>query len=78
MLALNGGSPLRNSPFPSWPIYGHGEEEALLAVLHSDRWFLAEHTERFERNFAAFQEAKFGIATSNGTRGPFTTARQQK
>ena len=67
MLALNGGSPLRNSPFPSWPIYGHGEEEALLAVLHSDRWFLAEHTERFERDFAAFQEAKFGIATSNGT-----------
>ena len=67
MLALNGGSPLRTTPFPSWPIYGPGEEKALLDVLHSGRWFLDEHIERFERDFASFQEAKFGIATSNGT-----------
>ena len=67
MLALNGGPPLRTTPFPSWPIYGPGEEKALLDVLHSGRWFLDEHIERFERDFASFQEAKFGIATSNGT-----------
>ena len=58
---------MRSAPFPSWPIYGPAEEEALLAVLHSDRWFLDKQTERFERDFASFQEAKFGVATSNGT-----------
>jgi hypothetical protein len=67
MLALNGGGPLRNTPFPAWPVYGPGEEEALLAVLHSGRWFLDAHIQLFEREFAAFQQAKFGIATSNGT-----------
>lgn len=67
MLALNGGPPLRSTPFPSWPVYGPAEEEALLSVLHSGRWFLDKHIERFECEFASFQEAKFGIATSNGT-----------
>ena len=28
MLALNGGAPLRDTPFPSWPVYGSAEEEA--------------------------------------------------
>ena len=67
MLARNGGDPLRNTPFPAWPVYGPGEEEALLAVLHSGRWFLDAHIQLFEREFAAFQQAEFGIATSNGT-----------
>ena len=67
MLALNGGSPLRDTPFPSWPVYGSAEEEALLGVLHSGRWFLDQSIEQFERDFAAFQQAKYGIATSNGT-----------
>jgi dTDP-4-amino-4,6-dideoxygalactose transaminase len=67
MLALLGGAPLRDTPFPSWPIYGAAEEEALLAVLHSGRWFFDEHIQRFEREFAAFQQAEFGIATSSGT-----------
>ena len=67
MLALNGGTPLRDTPFPAWPIYGPAEEEALLTVLRSGRWFLDAHTQLFEREFATFQEAAFGIATSNGT-----------
>ena len=66
-LALDGSPPLRSTPFPAWPIYGPAEEEALLAALHSGRWFLADHIERFEREFATFQQAAFGIATSNGT-----------
>ena len=67
MLALNGGSPLRDTPFPSWPVYGSAEEEELLGVLHSGRWFLDQSIEQFERDFASFQQAKYGIATSNGT-----------
>ena len=66
-LALDGSTPLRSTPFPAWPIYGPAEEEALLAALHSGRWFLADHIKRFEREFATFQQAAFGIATSNGT-----------
>ena len=38
-----------------------------MAALHSGRWFLADHIERFECEFATFREAEFGIATSNGT-----------
>ena len=38
-----------------------------MAALRSSRWFLADHTELIEREFADFQQAQFGIATSSGT-----------
>lgn len=67
MLSLVGGEPVRRSPFPSWPVYGPEDEKALLEVLHSGRWFLADRIEEFERAFAEFQQAQFGIAVSSGT-----------
>ena len=67
MLSIAGGTPVRRSPFPSWPVFGPEEEEALLGVLHSGRWFLADKIDAFERAFAEFQEAEFGIAVSSGT-----------
>ena len=67
MLSIAGGEPVRRTPFPSWPVYGPEDETALLDVLHSGRWFLADKIEKFERAFATFQEAEFGIAVSSGT-----------
>jgi len=67
MLSLAGGEPVRRTPFPSWPVFGPEDEQALLAVLRSGRWFMADKIEAFERAFAAFQEAQFGIAVSSGT-----------
>ena len=66
-LAINGGTPVRNTPFPSWPVFDHTDEAALTEVLRSGRWFLSERVEEFERTFAAYQEAQFGVAISSGT-----------
>ena len=53
---------------PSWPISGARERELLDEVLASDRWG-GYHpvVTRFERQFAAFQHCKSGIAAMNGT-----------
>ena len=68
-LAVLGGEPLRKAPFPKWPVFGREEEEALLKVLRSGHWALPEdgEIERFEKRFAEYHGAKFGIAAVNGT-----------
>lgn len=53
---------------PSWPVSGARERELLDEVLSSDRWggyhpFVA----RFEKEFAAFQQCRFGLSACNGT-----------
>jgi len=37
-LAINGGSKVRSSAFPAYPIYSPDDEAALLRVLHSGKW----------------------------------------
>ena len=66
-LSLNGGSPVRRTPFPSWPIINAADQKALSQVLHSGQWFLGERVIEFEQTFAAFQQAQFGVALSSGT-----------
>lgn len=66
-LALSGGTPVRTAPFPAWPIFGAADEKALTDVLHSGRWFMADRLTTFEKDFAQYQEAEFGIAVSSGT-----------
>lgn len=68
-LALHGGAPVRTRPFPSWPVFGEPEEQAVLRALRSGKWGKQDGTEvaTFERRFAAFQEAAFGIGVVNGT-----------
>ncbi len=68
-LALLGGSPAKTKPFPAWPHYDDGEREALMQVLDSRTWWRTPGTQAlaFEREFAAFQEARHGIAVTNGT-----------
>jgi dTDP-4-amino-4,6-dideoxygalactose transaminase len=68
-LALLGGSPAKRKPFPAWPHYDALEEQLLLEVLHSRRWWRTQGTKtaEFERQFAAWHQADFGIAVTNGT-----------
>ena len=66
-LAVGGGTPVRTTSFPSWPVYDADDEKALLNVLHSGRWFLADRVEEFERVFAAYQDAQYGVSISSGT-----------
>jgi dTDP-4-amino-4,6-dideoxygalactose transaminase len=79
-LALFGGTPTRQKPFPSWPVFDSSEEQALLDVLHSGRWWSgtqAYHDSpgglhpskvaEFESKFAEYHGAKFGLACASGT-----------
>jgi dTDP-4-amino-4,6-dideoxygalactose transaminase len=67
--AILGGTPVRSTPFPAWPVHGAAEEQALLRVLHSGKWGKLEGPEvaTFEKRFAEYHGAKHGIAVVNGT-----------
>lgn len=68
-LALKGGTPVRTSPYPSWPVWDGKELDAVSAVLNSGRWGMAQgdRVRELEKRFAAYQEAAYGIAASSGT-----------
>jgi len=67
-LALFGGAPVVNSPAPLWPFFDDSDREALNAVLDTRVWGgYHEAVAEFERRFAAFHDAKHGIALANGT-----------
>jgi len=68
-LALLGGEPVKKTPFPSWPFYDEKERQALMEVLESRVWWRTPGTRtlKFEQDFAAYQQARYGIAVTNGT-----------
>lgn len=67
-LAMFGGTPIRQAPFPSWPIFENGEEESLLRVLHSGSWGgYNQGVEEFEAAFAALHRADYAVSCANGT-----------
>jgi dTDP-4-amino-4,6-dideoxygalactose transaminase len=69
-LALLGGAPVRTEPFPAWPQFDEREERNLLDVLHSREWGThagGRMLPEFERRFAAYQHAEYGIAVANGS-----------
>ena len=38
-LAINGGTPVRTQPFPSWPVHDEAEVEAVKSVAASGKWW---------------------------------------
>jgi dTDP-4-amino-4,6-dideoxygalactose transaminase len=66
-LALNGGPPTRTDPWPTWPISDEREEQAVLEVLRSGKWWYGEKVQAFEAAFAAFQDAAYGVSCTSGT-----------
>jgi len=72
-LALKGG--LREAErlrelVPQWPIYDEEDERAVVEVVRSRRWcrlYLGSRAEMFEKMFAEYHQAKYGIAVANGT-----------
>ena len=68
-LALLGGVPLHPHPWPSWPIWDHRDEEAVLRALRSGHWgrLTGPEVSAFEEEFALFQECRFGVAVPCGT-----------
>lgn len=82
-LALNGGSPVREKQFTAWPLFDEAEEEALLGVLRSGKWWrfaFGQGSEMagtkedevsqvvlFQDEFARHHECRYGVAAANGT-----------
>lgn len=68
-LAIQGGPPAKGKAFPVWPVYDDLEREALIEVLESRIWWRTPGTKtlEFEQRFAAYHQAKHGIAVTNGT-----------
>src|SRR5690242_8444730 len=51
-----------------WPIAGDRERELILSVLDSPQWGgFHEFIERFEREFAGYQQCRHAVTTFNGT-----------
>ena len=68
-LAIDGGAPLRSEPYPSWPQWDEHEEKALRDTLHSGAWWAPGGTqvEALQREFAAYHDAQYGVAVTNGS-----------
>jgi dTDP-4-amino-4,6-dideoxygalactose transaminase len=71
-LAINGGTPVRTDPYPSWPQTDDDEYVAAVAdVVRSGGWGgfpePGVHAKAFEGAFAAYQGARHGVLMMNGT-----------
>ncbi len=81
-LACFGGIPLRAKPFPDWPVSSAAEEDAVLRLLRSGKWWANSMGEsrhpsgsdaegsrvaELERAFAQFQDSKYAVACGTGT-----------
>jgi len=67
-LALLGGPKVRSAPFPAWPVHDRRDLAALESVLESGVWGIGgTKVDAIEEKFAAFQDAKHGVAVFNGT-----------
>jgi perosamine synthetase len=71
--ALLGGEPVRRTPFPSWPVADAREEQALVDLVRSGRWFRGEKVGAFEAAYASLTGAKHCLATANGTSALITS-----
>jgi dTDP-4-amino-4,6-dideoxygalactose transaminase len=67
VLAVNGGPKSCCMQWPTWPVWDDAERQGLLGVLESGAWWYGERVREFERRFADYQGARFGVTVSNGT-----------
>jgi dTDP-4-amino-4,6-dideoxygalactose transaminase len=68
-LAINGGKPVTTEPFPMWPQFEESTIEAAMEPLRTGKvnYWTGTRGVEFEKKFAAWCGAKYGISTSNGT-----------
>ena len=70
-LALHGGTPVRNKPWPAWPEYGDQERAALSRVLDSRNWggHPSPNTEAraLNQEWATYVGARHAVGVANGT-----------
>jgi dTDP-4-amino-4,6-dideoxygalactose transaminase len=68
-LAVNGGAPVRQRPWPAWPVWDEADAQAVADVVRSGQWFSmsGRGVSAFAEAFAAFHGARFGAPCTNGT-----------
>lgn len=67
-LALYGGKPVRDRPFPQWPVSTERELELLKEVLAGQQWGgYSDTVKQFEQVFAQVHDCEFGVAAANGS-----------
>ena len=68
-LAIDGGTPVRTTPYPTWPVYEEDQIEAVAGVLRSNvtHPFRGVMLGAFERAFAEYCGVRHGIAVNSGT-----------
>lgn len=68
-LALNGGDPVRERPFHPWPVADQSDVDAVAGAIRGGDWshLTGPNIRAFEFEFAAKQDARFGIACNGGT-----------
>ncbi|NOZ29221.1 MAG: DegT/DnrJ/EryC1/StrS family aminotransferase [Chloroflexi bacterium] len=70
-LAIHGGpKAAERLQVPSWPMYDEEDKRAVLDVLEDRHWcrlYPGSRVEAFEKAYAEYQDARYGIAVSNGT-----------
>jgi len=71
MLAINGGTPVRDSkskPWPNWPVWGTEEKDALIEVLESGHWSYNGPKEgAFIEAWNNYTGSTYTLLTANGT-----------
>ncbi len=68
-LAIEGGAPVRDEPFPHWPVYGEEEIELIAKILRTGNTHVARSnvSSNFEQRFAAWTGVKHAICCNSGT-----------
>ena len=65
--ALLGGDRACPVTWPQWPIHDATEEDLLLDVLRSGKWWFGDYVRRFEQEYATFQGSSYAVSCTNGT-----------
>ncbi len=68
-LAIDGGVPVRQDPFDTWPQYDVDEQAAVTDVLRSGKvnYWTGETVKKFESAYAESLGVEYAIALANGT-----------
>jgi dTDP-4-amino-4,6-dideoxygalactose transaminase len=70
-LAVDGGTPVRSTPFAPWPYFEAEEKEAVAEVLRTGKvnYWTGDEGRQFEREYAEYVGTKYAVALANGTVG---------
>ncbi len=68
ILAINGGKPVRTSPFPTWPVLDPTDLAEFEHIYNSRKWGVGgTRVPEFEKQFAEFHGANYGVCVNSGT-----------